>query len=65
MLLDRAEDFVRRAGSGKAYTNFITLYDETQPDMVFICVSPICHGKIEFETIRRGNPLLCGEAPGS
>ncbi|WP_217960033.1 Gfo/Idh/MocA family protein [Acutalibacter muris] len=58
LLLDRAEDFALRAGGGKAYTDFITMYDETQPDMVFICVPPTCHGKIEFETIRRGIPFF-------
>ena len=58
LLPDRAEDFVRRAGSGKAYTDFITMYDEIQPDMAFICVPPTCHGRIEFETIRRGIPFF-------
>lgn len=58
LLLDRAEDFVRQAGSGKVYTDFNTMYDEIQPDMVFICVPPTCHGKIEFETIRRGIPFF-------
>ena len=58
LLLDRAEDFVRRAGSGKAYTDFAAMYDEIQPDMAFICVPPTCHGRIEFETIRRGIPFF-------
>lgn len=57
LILERAESFVKQAG-GKAYTDFITMYDEVKPDMVFICVPPTCHGKIEFETIRRGIPFF-------
>ena len=34
------------------------MYEETQPDMAFICVPPTCHGRIEFETIRRGIPFF-------
>ena len=55
---ERAQSFVERAGSGKAYTDFRVMYDEVQPDMVFICVPPYCHGDIEFETIRRGIPMF-------
>ncbi len=54
LIPEKAEDFVRRAGSGKAYTNYLEMYDEVKPDMVFICVPPYCHGEIEFETIKRG-----------
>jgi len=54
VILERAEAFVERAGSGKAFTDFREMYDEVQPDMVFICVPPTEHGEIEFETIRRG-----------
>mgnify|MGYP005773991621 FL=1 len=58
LILERAENFVKQAGSGKAFSNFIEMYDEIQPDMVFICVPPTCHGQIEFETIRRGIPFF-------
>lgn len=54
LIPEKAEDFVRRAGSGKAYTNYLEMYDEVKPDMVFICVPPYAHGEIEFETIKRG-----------
>lgn len=57
LILERAENFVKQAG-GKVYTDFVTVYDEARPDMVFICVPPTCHGKIEFETIRRGIPFF-------
>ena len=46
LIPERAEAFVERAGCGKAYTNYLEMYDEVQPDMVFICVPPYCHGEI-------------------
>lgn len=58
LILERAENFVKIAGSGKAYTDFNKMYDEVQPDMVFICIPPNCHGFVEFETIRRGIPFF-------
>ncbi len=58
LLIERAEGFAREAGSGKAYSDFVRMYDEVQPDMVFICVPPTCHGVIEMETIRRGIPFF-------
>ena len=58
LLLDRAQSFVKKAGSGKAYSDFIQMYDEVRPDLVFLCVPPTCHGRIEFETIRRGIPFF-------
>lgn len=58
LILERAEGFVKRAGSGKAYTDFIKMYDEVEPDMVFICIPPSCHGFIELETIRRNIPFF-------
>ena len=58
LIIERAEKFVERAGSGKAYSDFMKMYDEVQPDMVFICIPPNCHGFIELETIRRGIPFF-------
>ena len=58
LLIDRAESFVKKAGSGKAYSDFLRMYDEVSPDMVFICVPPTCHGEIEFESIRRRIPFF-------
>ena len=56
--LERAEKFVKKAGQGKAFSDYIEMYDEIKPDMVFICVPPTCHGNIEFETIERGIPFF-------
>jgi len=55
---ERAERFAARAGQGRAFTDFRAMYDAVNPDMVFICVPPYCHGDIEFETIRRGIPMF-------
>lgn len=54
LIPERAESFVKRAGCGKAFTDFRKMYDEVQPDMVFIGIPPYAHGEIEFETISRG-----------
>lgn len=54
---ERAKAFAARTG-GKAYADFKTMYDEVEPDMVFICVPPYAHGELEFETIARGIPMF-------
>ena len=51
---ERAENFAKKAGRGKAFADFRKMYDETKPDMVFIGIPPYKHGEIEFETIERG-----------
>jgi predicted dehydrogenase len=56
--LERAERFAKKAGQGKAFSNFAEMYDKVKPDMVFICVPPTAHGDIEFETIKRGIPFF-------
>jgi predicted dehydrogenase len=55
---ERAEKFVKKAGQGKAFSDYNEMYDKVKPDMVFICVPPTCHGNIEFETIKRGIPFF-------
>ena len=55
---ERAESFAKKAGSGKAFADFRKMYDETAPDMVFICIPPYKHGEIEYETIERGIHLF-------
>jgi myo-inositol 2-dehydrogenase/D-chiro-inositol 1-dehydrogenase len=57
-ILERAESFVKEAGNGKAFTSYKQMYDEVNPDMVFICVPPTEHGEIEFETIKRRIPFF-------
>ncbi|NLD87009.1 MAG: Gfo/Idh/MocA family oxidoreductase, partial [Clostridiales bacterium] len=58
LIPERAEEFVKRAGKGKAFTDFKVMYDEIEPDMVFICIPPYAHGEIELETIRRRIPFF-------
>lgn len=58
LIPERAEAFVKRAGAGRAYRDYKTMYDEINPDMVFICIPPYAHGEIELETIRRKIPFF-------
>jgi predicted dehydrogenase len=56
--LERAKTFVKKAGQGQAFSDYVEMYDAVKPDLVFICVPPACHGNIEFETIKRGIPFF-------
>ena len=58
VILERAENFVKIAGSGKAYSCFRQMFDEVKPDMLFIGIPPTEHGEIEFEAIARGIPFF-------
>ncbi len=58
LIEERAEHFREMAGEGRVFIDYREMYDEVQPDMVFICIPPYCHGEIEFETIRRGIPFF-------
>lgn len=58
LIPERAQAFVEKAGKGKAFTDWRVMYDEIQPDMVFICIPPYAHGEIELETIRRNIPMF-------
>ena len=49
---ERAQKFAEEAKC-PAFTDFKAMYDAVNPDMVFICIPPYCHGEVEFETIRR------------
>lgn len=54
LVIEKAERFVKVAGSGRAFADFRDMYDKINPDIVFICVPPTQHGDIEYETISRG-----------
>ena len=58
LIAERAESFVKTAGSGKAFTCWREMLDSIEPDMVFICIPPYCHGEIEFELIKRKIPFF-------
>jgi len=43
-----------KSTEAKAYTDFIKMYDEIEPDGAFICIPPYRHGEIELESVERG-----------
>jgi myo-inositol 2-dehydrogenase/D-chiro-inositol 1-dehydrogenase len=53
VILERAEARAKAYGSGKAYTDFIQMLDETKPEVAFIAVPPHVHGEIEDALIER------------
>ncbi|MCI8387766.1 MAG: Gfo/Idh/MocA family oxidoreductase [Clostridiales bacterium] len=53
VLIERAEARANTYGSGKCYTDYVKMLDETQPEVVFIAVPPHVHGEIEPELIKR------------
>lgn len=54
LVSERAEDLAEHAGGGDVFTDFSQMCDDAEPDAVFICTPPYCHGEIELEAIRRG-----------
>ncbi|MDI9469387.1 MAG: Gfo/Idh/MocA family oxidoreductase [Bacillota bacterium] len=58
LIAERAESFAKRVPDAKAYTDFRRMFDETEPDMLFIGIPPDQHGEIEFEAIRRRIPFF-------
>ena len=54
---ERAEKFAEEMNS-KAYTDFNVMLNETNPEAVFICIPPYCHGDIENELIDRNIPFF-------
>ncbi len=58
LIAERAESFAKRTPGGKAYSDFRRMFDETEPDMLFIGIPPDQHGEIEFEAIRRRIPFF-------
>lgn len=50
---ERAEARRNAYGSGKAYTDYVQMLDETKPEVVFLAVPPHVHGDIEPELIKR------------
>lgn len=46
------------AYGGKAYDNFIQMYDSEKLDAVYICLPPFTHGRQELEAVARGLPIF-------
>lgn len=53
LIRERAEEFREKAGEGEVFTDYKEMLDAVNPDMVFICIPPYCHGEIEYELISR------------
>ncbi|MBQ9115761.1 MAG: Gfo/Idh/MocA family oxidoreductase [Clostridia bacterium] len=53
LIPERAQAFSEKAGCGAVYTDYKKMLDETNPDMVFVCIPPYCHGEVEYELIKR------------
>ncbi len=58
LIPERAEEFVKTAQSGEAFTDYRIMLDKIQPDMVFVCIPPYCHGDVEFDLIKRRIPFF-------
>lgn len=58
LIPQRAQAFVDKTGMGRAYTCAVQMLDETEPEAVYICVPPACHGETEEEVIKRGIHFL-------
>jgi myo-inositol 2-dehydrogenase / D-chiro-inositol 1-dehydrogenase len=54
LIPERAENMVNKAKMGQRYDSYVKMYDETSPDVVYVCVPPAEHGDIEFEAVKRG-----------
>ena len=54
VLPERAQEKCEKAGQGKVYLDAAAMLDEVKPDIVYICVPPDQHGKIEDAVIERG-----------
>ena len=55
---ERAEKMAAAKGEGKAFDCLISMLDEGKPDILYVCVPPDQHGKIELEAIKRGIHMM-------
>lgn len=60
---EKRDAFAEKANC-PAFGSFKDMYDAVNPDCVFICIPPYCHGEVEFETIRRGIPMFVEKPVG-
>jgi len=54
----RAEKMAAAKGEGKAFDCYISMLDESKPDILYVCVPPDQHGMIELEAIKRGIHMM-------
>ncbi|MCL2774084.1 MAG: Gfo/Idh/MocA family oxidoreductase [Oscillospiraceae bacterium] len=58
IIKERAEHMAKAKGEGRAFDCYISMLDESKPDILYICVPPDQHGEIELEAIKRGIHMM-------
>ena len=58
IIKSKAEKMAAAAGAGKAFDCYLSMLDESKPDILYVCVPPDQHGTIELEAIKRGIHLM-------
>lgn len=43
---------------GKAYSDYVQMFDSEKLDAVYICMPPFAHGEAELEAVERGLPIF-------
>jgi predicted dehydrogenase len=57
VVLDKAQSAASTYG-GKAYDNYVQMFDSEKLDAVYICLPPFAHGGQELEAVKRGLPIF-------
>lgn len=57
VVLDKAQSAASTYG-GKAYDNYVRMFDSEKLDAVYICLPPFAHGDQELEAVKRGLPIF-------
>lgn len=57
VVLDKAQSAASTYG-GKAYDNYVQMFDSEKLDAVYICMPPFAHGDQELEAVKRGLPIF-------
>jgi predicted dehydrogenase len=54
---DRAGALAEQCG-GQAYTHCVEMIEKVEPDAVYVCLPPGCHGSLEIELVDMGIPFF-------
>ncbi len=57
LVLSKAQSAAATYG-GKAYDNYVQMFDTENLDAVYICMPPFAHGDQELEAVKRGLPIF-------
>ena len=58
LIKTRAVEKRDRAGQGVVFEDYAEMLDSVKPDVLFVCVTPAEHGKIEYAAIDRGVHMM-------